>query len=125
MKLLADTHVLLWWLADSPQLTSKARKLLKDPSNLVFISSASVWEIGIKTRLGKLRVDGELLPQIEANGFEKLPIRSEHAWSAGKLPLHHRDPFDRMLVAQAEMEGLKILSHDKIFRLYDVDFLEL
>lgn len=122
MNLLLDTQTLLWWLADD-ELTIEARSLLADPSNPAVVSAASFWEIGIKVRIGKLRVDVPLAPVVVEQGFELLPISADHAEAAGALPQVHRDPFDRMLVAQARAEGLTIMTRDPAFDRYDVDVI--
>jgi PIN domain nuclease of toxin-antitoxin system len=119
-RLLVDTRALLWWLIDDPALSPTAREALADPANEPFVSAASAWEIAIKRSLGKLRVpDG--LPEILAErGFRSLPVSAEHAWAARELPLHHRDPFDRMLIIQAMAEGAGLVTADAAFARYDV-----
>lgn len=119
MRLLLDTHALLWWLADAG-LTDQAREAIADPANLVMVSAASAWEISIKKALGKLAAPDDLEQQVDAGGFNALPISIAHATAAGRLPRHHDDPFDRMLIAQAFAEGLTIVTHDKRFADYDV-----
>jgi PIN domain nuclease of toxin-antitoxin system len=119
VRLLLDTHVLLWWLSDDRKLAKNARAIIANPDNDVFISSALLWEISIKAALGRLEVElDDLEPAIGRNGFQSLPINFRHALTAGRLPPIHRDPFDRMLVAQANIEELRVLSHDKIFERY-------
>jgi PIN domain nuclease of toxin-antitoxin system len=120
MRLLLDTHALLWWLADDPELSEEARRLVADPDNLVAVSAASAWEMSIKTALGKLEAPDDLAAELEANRFLPLPIAIDHALHAGRLPRHHRDPFDRMLVAQAELESLAIVTRDVSFEPYAV-----
>ncbi len=107
-----DTHALLWWLEDSPELDSAACEAIADPRNEIFVSAISLWEVAIKRTLGKLDAPDNLSAVVEREGFEGLPITLFHAEQAGKLPLLHRDPFDRMLVAQAQAEGLTILTRD-------------
>lgn len=119
MRLLLDTHALLWWLADE-ELTSKARALIADPANVVSVSAASAWEISIKKALGKLAAPDDLEQQILACDFTPLPIGITHALTAGQLPRHHDDPFDRMLIAQAQVERMVVLTRDKRFSDYDV-----
>lgn len=124
MRLLLDTHVLLWWLADAPKLAGEARAAIADPANEICVSPASVWEAAIKRTLGKLRFDDvELVAALEAGGFREMPIAVEHALRAGQLPRHHDDPFDRMLVAQARAEGLTIVSRDEALKAYDAPIL--
>ncbi len=119
MRLLLDTHVLLWWLADEG-LTPQSRDAIADPENLVMVSAASAWEISIKKALGKLSAPDDLEQQVDESGFAALPISIVHGLAAGRLPRHHDDPFDRMLIAQALEEGLTLVTHDKRFTDYDV-----
>ena len=123
MRLLLDTHVLLWAIGDPERLRDPARTALWDPRNEVRVSVASVWEIGIKRALGKLTAPDDLGPHLEAANFEPLPISLEHTSVAGSLPLHHRDPFDRMLIAQAQLESLAIVTRDERFARYGVQLL--
>ena len=120
MRLLLDTHVLLWWLADDPSLGEEARAGISDPGSSVFVSAATVWEVSIKRTLGKLEAPSDLVSQIELNSFEPLSMTVSHAYAAGALPRHHDDPFDRMLVAQAMAEDLTLLTRDPRIRVYDV-----
>ena len=122
MKLLLDTHALLWWLADL-DLEPHARAAIEDPDNLVVVSAASVWEIAIKRSLGKLRTGSDLLGAIGAAGFEPLAISLQHAEVAGSLPPHHRDPFDRMLIGQAQVQDLTIVTRDAAFEPYGTSLL--
>ncbi|MBI3686148.1 MAG: type II toxin-antitoxin system VapC family toxin [Actinobacteria bacterium] len=119
MRLLLDTHVVLWWLMDDGMLAADVKEII-DTEAEVFISAASVWEIAIKQALGKLTGPSDLLDIVDRCGLVELPIRSRHAMEAGGLPLLHRDPFDRMLVAQARCEGLTLLSRDPQVQRYDV-----
>jgi PIN domain nuclease of toxin-antitoxin system len=119
MRLLLDTHVLLWWLADHPALSKRARNLIANEPE-VFASAASAWEISIKRALGKLEAPEDLQAAVEASGITELPILFEHAVVAGALPRHHDDPFDHMLVAQAQHEGLTLLTSDSQIRRYAV-----
>lgn len=118
MRLLLDTHVFLWWLADARELGPKARRAIADPGNEVLLSAASIWEIGIKKALGKLRAPERLDRIAEESGFVGLPITLAHAEAAAALPPHHRDPFDRMLVAQAQIENVTIVTQDPQLSLY-------
>lgn len=122
MRLLLDTHALLWWLADE-DLTTQARDAIADPANLVVVSAASAWEISIKRALGKLAAPDDLEQQVQEGGFSPLPISIAHALAAGQLARHHEDPFDRMLIAQALAEGLTIVTRDKRFNDYGVPLL--
>ena len=124
MRLLLDTHAYLWWLDDDPHLTAAAREAVANPRSIVFISAASIWEIAIKAHLKRIRLrNPDLTAEIEANGFVELPIGARHAQHAGALPRHHDDPFDRMLVAQAELEELTLVTHDRRLRAYGVPLL--
>lgn len=123
MNLLLDTQVLLWAVDTPERLDDRARDAIRDPRNRVVVSSASAWEISIKTALGKLRFDGDLNAVLRAVGFDPLAIDVEHALAAGALPPVHRDPFDRMLVAQARAEGLTVVTRDDVFDGYDVPTL--
>ncbi len=120
MKLLLDTHILLWWLEDSPSLSKKIAQIISDRKNLVFVSAATAWEISIKQALGKIEAPDDLEAALLANGFQALPIAISHALLAGQLPPHHNDPFDRLLVAQAKIEELVLVTRDQKQILYDV-----
>ena len=124
MKILLDTHVLLWWITDHPQLSSAARDLIGNGNNILYWSAASSWEVSIKYALGRLPLPVPpadfLPPELVKNRIEPLPILDAHAFRAGLLAPHHRDPFDRMLVAQALEESLTLLSNDRLLSLYDV-----
>ena len=125
MKLLLDTHAFLWWVAASGELSRKARSAVGSARNDCFVSVASGWEIAIKVSLGKLRIEGALdrfLPeQLAANGFRPLAIDLKHAARVATLPFHHRDPFDRLLVAQALEEDLAVVTADPVFAKYGVN----
>lgn len=123
MKLLLDTHMLLWWLADHPSLPAPARAAIAEPGNDVLVSAATVWEIAVKKEAGRLDAPSDILDALEANDFGALPITGRHAVVAASLPSHHTDPFDRMLVAQAQVEGLRLASVDERVRAYDVEVL--
>lgn len=123
MNLLLDTHVLLWWLGDDPLLPETAREAIGDTGNLLILSAAVIWEIRIKQALGKLSIAPEFYEVIKGQGFEMLPITTDHAYAVGDLPPHHRDPFDRILIAQALWEGFTIVTHDAMFHKYPVSVL--
>ena len=120
MRLLLDTHTLLWWLEESPSLSAEAYEAIAEPDNDVVVSAATVWELEIKRATGKLKAPGQLVRRITAEKFKPLPITVEHGAGAGKLPLHHSDPFDRMLIAQAQIEGLTLVTRDPRFAPYAV-----
>jgi PIN domain nuclease of toxin-antitoxin system len=122
--LLLDAHAVLWWLADDATLDPAARSAIADPGNDVLVSAASIWEIEIKRALGKLVAPTGLVGAVEEAGFDVLPITGPDAERAGTLPSHHRDPFDRMLVAQADRVGAIVVSRDAAFVAYGVDVLE-
>ncbi len=124
MRLLLDTHVLLWWLADHPALPQVMRAVLADPSTQALVSAATAWEIAIKRALGRLDFPVDELDIIlKDNGFKPLPITTAHAVAAGALPRLHADPFDRMLVAQARCESLTLASVDPMVARYGVTVL--
>jgi PIN domain nuclease of toxin-antitoxin system len=124
VKLLLDSHAFLWWLAEDPKLSAEAKKAVADPSSIVHVSAATVWELSIKATLGKLDLDGaDLVTEIEENDFVELPMTARHALAAAALPRHHEDPFDRMLIAQAQIEGLTVVTRDPAFRAYGVTIL--
>lgn len=118
--LLLDTHVLLWWLADHPKLGTQARTAIANPVQPIVVSAASIWEIGIKRALGKLEAPLGLARIVDEQGFTQLVIAANHAELAGQLPNHHNDPFDRMLIAQAQAEGMIVVTSDEKFQAYGV-----
>ena len=120
MRLLLDTHVFLWWCAGNKQLKKRIRDVIADPDNDVFVSAASGYEIAIKRALGKIEVMDNLTDEVDKEGFVHLPVTFFHAEQAGKLPFHHRDPFDRILIAQAQAEGLMLVTRDAHIPLYGV-----
>ena len=120
MRLLLDTHVFLWWCAGSKQLNKRIRNVIADPHNEVFVSAASGYEIAIKRALGKVEVMDNMTAEVDKEGFTHLPVTFFHAEQAGNLPLHHRDPFDRILVAQTQAEGLTLVTRDANIPLYGV-----
>ena len=118
MRLLLDTHIFCWWFYEPERLSLEAFKVLRSAEE-TFVSSASIWEVAIKVRLGKMNADPqELFEQIEANGFQELPVFSKHAILVAQLPLHHTDPFDRILIAQAISEPLHLLTVDPQLKQY-------
>jgi len=123
VKLLVDTHVLIWAVLEDAALPARFRAALSDPEAEIHVSAVSVWELAIKRAMGKLVVPADLFDQVAAAGCLALPIAWDHARAVEALPLHHADPFDRMLIAQARVEGLTLLSADRAFAAYDVTLL--
>src|SRR5258708_2636934 len=124
LRALLDTHTLLWWILDDPALTRAARETITETSNTMIVSAASAWEIAIKFRLGKLPRVADLVSnfssEVENEGFHLLPISVEHGIRAGLLPGPHKDPFDRMLIAQSQAENIPIISNEGVFEAYGV-----
>lgn len=120
MRLLLDTHVFLWWLSDDARLLPETRAVIADGSNDVLISAVSFAEIAIKRSVGKLQAPSDLFAALAEEGFDELPLLARHAALLGDLPFHHRDPFDRMLVAQSLAEGVPLVTYDDRLRLYPV-----
>lgn len=118
-RLLLDTHVFLWWRTNDPQLGTAAREAIAR-ADVVLVSAASAWEAAIKARLGRLRLPEPFANGVADSGFRELPVRFPHAQRAAELPRHHDDPFDRMLVAQAEIEGLTLVTHDAAIWQYEI-----
>ena len=127
MDLLLDTHALLWWLDGDPDLSAPARQAIGDPGNAVLVSAASAWEIATKVRIGKLPdavyVAEHFAQILDDQSFRDLPITVAHARRAGSMPGEHRDPFDRMLIAQAQIEGLTLVSNETLFDRFGVQRL--
>jgi PIN domain nuclease of toxin-antitoxin system len=125
-RLLLDTHALLWWVVNHPALSAEAGRAIDEPTNEVFVSAASAWEVTTKARLGKL-IAGPLAQdfagEVRRQGFVPLPITLDHGQRAGSLPGHHRDPFDRMLIAQAQAQNLVLVSNETLFDAYGVQRL--
>jgi PIN domain nuclease of toxin-antitoxin system len=124
LRALLDTHALLWWLSDDPALTRTARKFIADTRNSLAVSAASAWEIATKVRLGRLPTAADLVSDftgyVEREGFVLLAISAEHGIRAGLLPGPHKDPFDRMLMAQAQAENIPIISNEAAFATYGI-----
>jgi PIN domain nuclease of toxin-antitoxin system len=122
VKVLLDTHLVVWWMAgEVSRISDKALKSLGSKGVDPVVSAVTIWEAAIKRRLGTLEVPGDLLPQLEGAGVELLPVTPRHADLVASLPLHHRDPFDRLLIAQAMLEGLPLVTDDQSVRRYDVE----
>lgn len=123
MKLLLDTHILLWWLTQDRKLSQTETKIITDPDNLVFVSAATAWEIAVKKMIGKLEAPDDLPAALAANSFLELPITIEHSQKLYQLPLHHHDPFDRIMISQAMSEGLTLMTRDIKIALYDIKII--
>lgn len=127
MRALLDTHTFLWWTTDDPQLSPRGREIIGDASNQLFLSTASGWEMAIKARLGKLHLPNDLesfvTGQLVINSIESVPVQMSHALHTYALPDYHRDPFDRLLVAQARLENLPILTADPQISRYSVEVI--
>jgi PIN domain nuclease of toxin-antitoxin system len=127
MKVLLDTHTFLWWITDDPQLSPLARDLMSDGRNSLFLSAASGWEMAIKAGLGRLSlpedVESFMRDQLTENAIGMLPITMRHALHVYRLPPHHRDPFDRMLVAQSQLENLPLITRDSQLASYAIDVI--
>jgi PIN domain nuclease of toxin-antitoxin system len=124
VRLLLDTHVVVWALDDDHRLGRTARRAIENVANAVYVSVATVWEMALKSALGKLDVPSDIGGWIERSAFSPLPIEIDHAVASAALPRHHRDPFDRMLVAQAQLEGLTLVTGDSRIARYDVATLD-
>lgn len=124
---LLDTHILLWWLDGDQRLPLATRQLIANPQHIVQVSAVSAWEIAIKFHLGKLpgaeRIYREFRSIIQQQDFEEMPILSHHALKAGSLPMHHKDPFDRMLIAQSQYENIQLLTDDALFVHYGIELI--
>ncbi|MFT5471670.1 MAG: PIN domain nuclease of toxin-antitoxin system [Verrucomicrobiales bacterium] len=123
MNLLVDSHVIVWWLDDPGRLSREARDAIRDPANRVFFSAASVWELGLKIAAGKLMMSADYVRILREDGFEDIAVTVEHADASQRLPFHHRDPFDRLLIAQAIEEQLVFATRDRA--IFDYDLLLL
>jgi PIN domain nuclease of toxin-antitoxin system len=123
VRLLLDTHILLWWLSDQERLSERAAKAIADGKSNVVVSVATLWELSIKQSTGRLRIQGELREHLAMQAFSELSVCSNHAYAVRDLPPHHRDPFDRLLVAQAQCEGLTLVTADRQLAAYDVTIL--
>lgn len=123
MRLLLDTQVVLWWFDDTSGVPQVVGEAIEDPTSEIVLSAIVIWEIAIKARLGKLGADDHFRERVAAYDFVPLPVTAQHAWVVRHLPLHHGDPFDRLLVAQAQIEGATLVTADERLRAYDVPIL--
>lgn len=117
---LLDTHVLIWWLEDPSKISEAACEVIAKPAHTVYVSAAAAWEMGIKKAMGRLDFPADLADVLENGGIHTLPITLKHGLAAAELPAHHQDPFDRMMVAQAVMEDLVLITRDPMIQQYDV-----
>jgi PIN domain nuclease of toxin-antitoxin system len=125
MNLLLDTHVFLWAVDNNPNLSPVAREAIVDGHNIVYVSAATAWEISIKRAIGKLKIpESDYLEELRLHRFMPLSITTEHALAVENLPSHHKDPFDRMLIAQAQEENLALVTRDPRLKAYDVRIIE-
>jgi PIN domain nuclease of toxin-antitoxin system len=120
MKLLLDTHILIWWLSQDRRLSQLETDIITNPDNLIFVSAATAWEIAVKKMIGKLEAPDDLPAALAANNFLELPITIDHSQKLYQLPLHHHDPFDRIMVAQAISEDLIFMTRDAKIALYEI-----
>ena len=123
MILLLDAHALLWWLTDDKQLSDAARRSISDPANTALTSAASIWELEVKRVAGRVDAPSDILEALEGAGVDALPVTASDAVDAARLPAHHRDPFDRMVIAQAVRLDAVVVTRDRAFAAYDVHVL--
>ena len=127
MKFLLDTHTFLWWITGDAQLSERSKEIIGDSDNQIFLSAASGWEIAIKSRIGRLQIprpiSGFISEQMAENAVDNLSITMSHALQVSDLPDHHRDPFDRLLISQSQIENMPILSVDPLIKKYDVQVI--
>lgn len=123
MNVLLDTHIVLWWLDDDDRLGKGHRDVLKDKNHLCFVSAASIWEISIKMGLGKIEMPAHYLTVLKKQGFHELPVTWQHTHHVSSLPAYHKDPFDRLLIAQAQVESLVLLTVDDMVKSYPIQTL--
>lgn len=125
MRALLDTHTFLWWIIDNPLLSVTARQFISDSKNELFLSAASVWEMVIKCQIGRLALPEKpetfIAGQMVVNSIQSLPVTINHALAVNNLPTHHRDPFDRMLIAQARIERMPLITNDQAIKRYDIE----
>ena len=122
-RLLLDTHAFLWWISDDSILRRNAHAAIADPRNEIFVSAITAWEITVKRLKGQMDAPGNLAAMVDEKGFTHLPLGFHHAEQAARLPMHHKDPFDRFLIAQAQAEGMTLVTRDTHMQLYGVQTL--
>lgn len=120
MRYLLDTHIILWWLEQPEKLSKKTRDVIQDRKNRIFLSSVSFWEMAIKQNIGRLKLPNNILEVLTAEGFDTIPLSPDEALSVAGLPQIHKDPFDRMLIMQAKLNDLVMITHDKTIAQYPV-----
>jgi PIN domain nuclease of toxin-antitoxin system len=125
LSYLLDTNALLWWLEKSPRLSSRAAEVIANRESVIYVSPVSIWEVAIKMAVGKLKMEADLLALVRMNGFIELVVSHEHAFRVRNLPLIHRDPFDRLLIAQALTERLAVVTSDDVFERYGVQVVRM
>ena len=125
MRVLIDTHIFLWWDRQLRSLSRPLRAAIADEANDIFVSAASIWELAIKRALGKLSFNRSIVDAVSELGFEVVPVNGSHAEHAGGLPRHHNDPFDRLIIAQAQLEGMVLGTQDRLMRPYGIAMLGL
>ena len=127
MKILIDTQVFLWWISDNPNISSKFHDVMSEPRNEIYFSAASGWEIAVKAKIGRLSIQGDpqkFIPtQLSLNSITVLPIQISHTLQTYHLPEHHKDPFDRLIIAQSQIENMPIATNDALFKNYEVDLI--
>lgn len=127
MKYLLDTHIFLWWILDSPKLSKSAHAIIANPDHRIYVSAASTWEMVIKASIGKLNLPEHpekfVLEHLKMNSMQALPVLIEHTFALADLPMIHKDPFDRILIAQAKYEGLTLVTDDRMFKGYDIEIV--
>ena len=123
MNVLLDTRLILWWLNDDEKLIAEHRNIITTVENICFISAASIWEISIKQKLGKLQIPANYIEELKKEGFQELPVSWDHCSLVSVLPLIHRDPFDRLLIAQSKLENLTLISADEMIKQYDISVI--
>lgn len=126
MNVLVDTHAVIWFITDSSRLSPVARKIIESPENICFVSIATFWEIGIKSSLGRLELNATLeriFEIIEDSGFQLLPVSVKHVLNNANLEFHHHDPFDRIIISQAQCEQVPLISRDEKFSNYDISLI--
>lgn len=124
MKYLIDTHIILWWLADNPKLSPQIKDTISNPDNSIIVSVISLWEINVKSSIGKLKIEKDYLRYLKQEGFDFLSINTDHVMHLSELPTYHQDPFDRLLICQSIIQGLTFITLDKKIKQYPVNLYQ-